>query len=107
MALESVSDAEFQTKVLDSTTPVFVDFWAEWCAPCRMLAPVIEAVSVKYQGKLNVFKLDTDANPETANNLQITGLPTCIIFKGGKEVGRIVGFRSQDAIEEELLKVLS
>ena len=102
MALEQITDADFEEKVLKNSKPVLVDFWAEWCGPCRMLAPVIEAVSNSHSEKLDVVKMDTDANPSTPQQLEITGLPTCILFKDGKELTRIIGFRSQDALEEEI-----
>ena len=85
MAVETVVDTEFKSKVLDNELPVLVDFWAEWCGPCRMLAPVIESISSSHEGRLAVFKCDTDANPETPQNLEITGLPSCVIFKGVKK----------------------
>ena len=106
MALDQITDANFEEKVLKNSKPVLVDFWAEWCGPCRMLAPVIEAVATSHADKLDVVKMDTDANPTTPQQLEITGLPTCILFKDGKEVSRIIGFRSQDALEEEIESAL-
>lgn len=107
MALQNVTDQDFDSKVLQSAKPVLVDFWAEWCGPCRMLAPVIEAVSVSKADSIEVFKMDTDANASTPQALEITGLPTCILFKDGKEIARIIGFRSQDALEEEIDNALA
>ena len=106
MALDQITDANFEEKVLQNSKPVLVDFWAEWCGPCRMLAPVIEAVATSHSDKLDVVKMDTDANPSTPQQLEITGLPTCILFKDGKELTRIIGFRSQDALEEEIESAL-
>ncbi len=106
MALDQITDANFEEKVLKNSKPVLVDFWAEWCGPCRMLAPVIEAVATSHADKLDVVKMDTDANPTTPQQLEITGLPTCILFKDGKELSRIIGFRSQDALEEEIESAL-
>ncbi len=107
MALSAVTDQDFETNVLQNSKPVLVDFWAEWCGPCRMLAPVIEAISLAKADTIEVFKMDTDANASTPQTLEITGLPTCILFKDGKEIARIIGFRSQDALEEEIDNALA
>ena len=105
MAVNTVKDDSFKTEVLENELPTLVDFWAEWCGPCRMMAPVIEKLSERYQGKISFYKMDTDENPETAQNAQITGIPCCIVYKGGEEVGRIVGYRAEDAFAEELDKL--
>ena len=103
MAVHEVTDASFSTSVGDEKEKfVLVDFWAEWCGPCRMLAPVVEAISNKYEDKVNVFKLDTDANAETAQKYQITGIPCVILFKDGEEVTRMTGYRSEATFETEL-----
>ncbi|NBV84512.1 thioredoxin [bacterium] len=104
MGVASVTDANFETEVLKSTQPVLVDFWAEWCGPCRMLAPVIESIADKYSSRLKVVKLDTDENQATAQNAEITGIPCCILYKNGSEVTRFVGYRPLAAFEAELLK---
>ena len=107
MSVKDVNDDQFENDVLGNTaTPTLVDFWAEWCGPCRMVAPVIESIAEKYAGKLEVRKLDTDANPKTSQNYQITGIPCSILFKEGQEIARIVGYRSEDAFTEELSKYL-
>ena len=86
-----VGDQDFETKVLKSDSPVVVDFWAEWCGPCKSIAPYYEQLSDEYKGKLSFAKVDTDANPRTPGRLGIQGIPTFIIFKGGAEVGRVIG----------------
>ena len=86
---------------------LLVDFWAEWCGPCKMLAPVIEKMSSEFDGSLRVYKLNTDENPNTPQSHEITGLPTCIVFKNGQEVSRIVGYRSEDDMKAEISKVIS
>lgn len=107
MAIVNVTDGEFNHQVLEETEKsVLVDFWAEWCGPCKMLAPVIESMSQAFPDRLKVCKLDTDANPVSAQKYQITGIPCCIIFKDGKEVSRIVGYRSESAFKEELSNVI-
>lgn len=94
-----VTDANFAEEVLNSDMPVFVDFWATWCGPCKMLAPVIEEVSKNLEGKVKVVKLDVDANPETASKYGITSIPTMLLFKDGQPLGKLVGFRPADQIE--------
>ena len=106
MGAIQITDDEFQSKVIDHSKPVLVDFWAEWCGPCRMLAPALEAIAVKHADKLDVVKLNTDDNPNVPQKYEVMALPTCILFKDGQELARIVGFRSEDAMEEEILKAL-
>ena len=86
-----VDDATFQNEVLSSTTPVLVDFWAIWCGPCKMIAPIVEELAKDYDGKLKVAKMDVDANPRTAMQFGIRSIPTLLVFKGGQVVEQIVG----------------
>jgi thioredoxin 1 len=98
-----VTDANFQDEVLKSETPVLVDFWAEWCGPCRMVAPIVDELAKKYEGKLRVGKLDVDANGGVPEQFGIQGIPTLILFKGGKAVQQVVGYRGKDQLESALV----
>jgi len=89
------SDQSFESDVLGSDVPTLVDFWAEWCAPCKMIAPTVEALASEYEGKLRVGKVNIDDNPATPTKYGIRGIPTLILFKGGKPVEQIVGVRSK------------
>lgn len=86
-----VTDASFAADVLQSKTPVLVDFWAEWCGPCRAIAPAIDEISEEYAGKLTVAKVNIDENPQTPNNYSVRGIPTLILFKDGKPAATQVG----------------
>ena len=97
-----VSDATFATDVLSSNKPVLVDFWATWCGPCKMVAPVLEEIATERSGALTVAKLDVDANPETARDFQVVSIPTLILFKDGQPVKRIVGAKGKAALLREL-----
>ncbi len=101
---KSVNDTEFETSVLGSDKPVLVDFWAEWCGPCRMIAPAVEAVAEEYEGKAGVYKMNVDDNPNVPNRYGIRGIPTLILFKGGQEQERIVGGVSRDVIANVISK---
>jgi thioredoxin-disulfide reductase/thioredoxin len=97
-----VSDASFESDVLASNKPVLVDFWATWCGPCKMVAPVLAEIAAETAGQLTVAKLDVDANPETARNFQVVSIPTLILFKDGQPVKRIVGAKGKAALLREL-----
>lgn len=93
-----VKDATFQDEVLSANEPVLVDFWAAWCGPCRMMAPVVEQMAQEYSGKMKVAKLNVDENPESASSYGVMSIPTLILFKGGEAVERFVGFRPKQEL---------
>ena len=102
--VKDVSDSNFEADVLKSEKPVLVDFWAQWCAPCRMLAPTVEAVAQSFEGRATVVKLNVDENPAVSQRYGIKGIPTLILFKNGKEEERVVGATSKEAIARMLDK---
>ncbi|RME39850.1 MAG: thioredoxin [Thermoflexia bacterium] len=100
--VKEVTDATFEQEVLQSPIPTLVDFWAAWCGPCRMIAPIVEDIAQEFEGRVAVVKMDVDANPKTPARLGILGIPTLILFKDGKEVDRIVGYRPKQAVRDFL-----
>jgi thioredoxin 1 len=105
-ATVAVTDDSFSSDVLSSGTPVLVDFWATWCGPCKMIAPVLEEIATEKAGSLTVAKMDVDANPGTARDFQVVSIPTLILFKDGQPVKRIVGTKGKAALLRELSDVL-
>jgi thioredoxin 1 len=106
-ALPDVTEKTFKQDVLENDQPVLVDFWAPWCGPCKMLAPVIEKVAQSYAGRAKFMKLNTDVSPQIAGEYQVSGIPCLILFKGGKAVDRIVGFVPEKSIQALLDKHLA
>ena len=104
--INDVTDQNFEQEVLKSDQPVLVDFWAEWCHPCKMIAPAVEQVAEKYQGKAKVFKLNIDDNNQTPMSLGVKGIPTLILFKGGAETDRVVGATSKENIARMIDRAL-
>jgi len=101
-ATVAVTDDSFSDDVLSSSTPVLVDFWATWCGPCKMIAPVLEEIATEKAGELTIAKLDVDSNPATARDFQVVSIPTLILFKNGEPVKRIVGTKGKAALLKEL-----
>ncbi|MCA0455840.1 MAG: thioredoxin [Chloroflexi bacterium] len=98
-----ITEANFQKEVLESTEPVLIDFWADWCTPCKMLSPLVDQIAEEYQGKVRVGKLDADANPDVVMRYNVMGLPTLMLFKGGEAVERITGYQPKDKITSKLV----
>ncbi|GAB2910497.1 thioredoxin TrxA [Paralcaligenes ginsengisoli] len=97
-SIKHVSDASFEADVLNSDLPVLVDYWAAWCGPCKMIAPLLEAAAQEYQGRVTIAKVDVDANPDTAAKFGIRGIPTLMLFKGGKAAATKVGALSKSQL---------
>jgi len=106
MAEIEITEQNFQAEVLNSSLPVLVDFWAPWCGPCKMIAPIIDEIAREYETKIKVGKMNTDQNLEIAGKYQITSIPTIIIFKNGKPAERIVGFRSKNDLKKVIDNVM-
>lgn len=105
-AAVQVTDASFKQDVLDSEVPVLVDFWAPWCGPCRMVAPVVDEIAQQYAGQVKVVKLNTDENPNVASQYGIRSIPTLMIFKGGQRVDMVVGAVPKTTLANTLEKYL-
>jgi thioredoxin len=104
--LSTVTDDSFQKEVLEAEQPTFVDFWASWCGPCRMIGPIFEELSGEYSGKVKFAKMNVDENPKTPANYGVRGIPTLMMFKGGKMVDQVVGAVPRSQLENIVKKVL-
>lgn len=107
MAATNITDKDFDTQVLQNKLPVLVDFWAEWCGPCKMASPVLEELSETYKDKVLVMKLNVDNNPAMSQKFGVMSIPTTILFKDGKEIGRQVGFSGKETFEVLMKKGVS
>lgn len=103
----AVTDSDFENQVLKSPIPVLVDFWADWCGPCKMIAPVVEKIAGEYEGRLKVVKLDVDENIKTASQFGVRSIPSLLIFKGGAEVDRIIGAVPERQLTAKIEAVLT
>ncbi len=103
----AVTDADFTPEVLQSDVPVLVDFWAEWCGPCKMIAPVVEELANEYDGKMKFVKLDVDANPLIAVTYDVRSIPILIFFKDGKRINQVVGAVPKQTLKQEIDRVLA
>jgi len=106
MAVINVTDLDFEEKVIKGTLPVFVDFFAPWCGPCKMAEPVVEEIAKDYEGKVVIAKINVDENPVSSSKFDVMSIPTTIMFKDGKEVGRQTGFSGRQTFEELIKKAV-
>src|SRR6476620_5199615 len=100
------SDSTFESDVIKNDTPVLVDFWAPWCGPCRMVAPIVQELSEEYSGKVSLFKMNTDENPTVPSKFGIRSIPSLLIFKGGELKGTVVGFRPKSDLKKRIDEAL-
>lgn len=107
MTYTYLTQKNFDKEVKESKTPVVIDFYADWCGPCRMMAPVFEELSEDYQGKVKFMKLDTENETDLAQNFEVMGIPTLLVINKGKEVGRIVGFAPKDMLRHKIDNIVA
>lgn len=100
----NLKDSDFDMVIKDTSGPILVDFWADWCSPCKMIAPLVGQIAEEFMGKIRVGKLNVDENRETPAKLKVQSIPTLVVFKDGQELERIVGFRTKEELRRVLLK---
>ena len=103
----TVTDATFEDEVIKADTPVLVDFWADWCAPCKMIAPIVEELATEYDGSVRFAKLDVDSNPKTATTYGVRGIPTLLIFDDGKPVDQVVGAVPKSVLKKRIEEAIA
>ena len=106
-AVKELTDGNFEQEVIKASTPALVDMWAAWCGPCRMIAPVVEELAGRYQGKVNFGKLNVDDHPQLAAQYRIMNIPTLLLFKSGREVDRIIGVQPKEELVRRIEKTLA
>src|SRR2546421_2777306 len=106
MAVDKVSDANFEAEVLKATSPIVVDFWAEWCGPCKMIAPALEEIASEQTGRIRIAKLNVDDNPDTARRFDVMSIPTLLVFQDGQPVKRLVGAKGKGQLLQDLSEVI-
>jgi len=107
MGVSKVSDKDFEAEVLKSAEPVVVDFWAEWCGPCKMIAPILEEIASEQAGKVKVAKLNVDDNPDAARRYEVMSIPTLIVFRDGQPVKRLIGAKGKGQLLQELSEFIA
>jgi thioredoxin 1 len=105
-AATAVTDATFEAEVLNSDTPILVDFWAEWCGPCRMVSPILDQIAAEHADKIKIVKLNVDENPATAMKYQITSIPAMKVYRGGEVVKTVIGAKPKHALEADLAEFI-
>jgi thioredoxin 1 len=105
-AAPAVTDATFEAEVLNSDTPILVDFWAEWCGPCRMVSPILDQIATEHADKIKIVKLNVDENPATAMKYQITSIPAMKVYRGGEVVKTVIGAKPKHALEADLAEFI-
>ncbi|AWB90435.1 thioredoxin [Salinibacterium hongtaonis] len=107
MTARTVTDATFEAEVLNSDKPIMVDFWAEWCGPCRAVSPILDQIAAEHGDKLDIVKLNVDENPQTAMKYQITSIPAMKVFRGGEVVKTVIGAKPKPALEFDLAEFIA